>query len=57
MAQVDPYAILLCSCKSEYQDKKYGKGKRLHNLCGGGSHAVNVEYRCTVCENKRGKKK
>ena len=37
--------IKKCTCKNEYQDKKYGKGKRVHNKFekdGGG-------WRCTVC--------
>jgi hypothetical protein len=34
-----------CSCKSEYQDKKYGKGLRLHNAT---QNAAN-KWRCTAC--------
>jgi hypothetical protein len=34
--------ILSCSCKSEYQDKRYGAGKRVKNPCKDGA-------RCTVC--------
>lgn len=36
--------VLSCvaSCKSDYQDKKYGDGKRLMNR-------KNQGYRCTVC--------
>jgi len=33
-----------CACESEYQDLKYGKNVRLHNLSKGGTQA-----RCTVC--------
>lgn len=32
-------------CVSEYQDKKYGKGKRVHNKKDG----KEKEYTCTVC--------
>lgn len=39
-------AIKKCSCKHEYQDKKYGKGRRVANKCAG---KTNVVYRCTVC--------
>lgn len=35
-----------CSCMHEYQDKKYGKGKRIHNVTIKGTTA-----RCTVCGN------
>lgn len=39
-------AIVNCTssvCRSEYQDKKYGKGKRVAN------RTNNQNYRCTVC--------
>ena len=34
--------VIPCSCKSEFQDKKYGEGKRLMNK-------KNQGYSCTVC--------
>lgn len=34
--------ILACSCTSEFQDRTYGRGMRVHNLAVKG-------YRCTVC--------
>lgn len=34
-----------CTCKSDFQDQKYGKGIRLHSI-------AKVEYRCSVCGNK-----
>lgn len=37
-------AIKICSCKHEYQDRKYGKQMRVFNETGDGG------YRCTVCE-------
>lgn len=33
-----------CNCESEFQDKLYGKGMRLHNIMGDGP-----KCRCTVC--------
>ena len=27
--------IVSCKCKNEFQDKKYGQGKRVHNLAKG----------------------
>ena len=39
--------VLKCKCKHEYQDKKYGKGKRVHNL-----DSKDVPH-CTVCGNKK----
>lgn len=32
-----------CECKSDYQDKVYGKYLRLHNKM------INGKWRCTVC--------
>lgn len=34
--------VLDCVCDHEYQDKKHGKGKRVHNPTKDG-------YKCTVC--------
>lgn len=31
-----------CTCKHDFQDKKYGEQKRLKNKC-------NKGWRCTVC--------
>lgn len=38
--------VVSCSCSHEYQDSKYGKGKRLANAAGGKGGSG---YRCTVC--------
>ena len=40
-----------CTCKSEYQDEKYGKGIRVHNKTGiSGVRSVGQSgWRCTVC--------
>lgn len=35
-----------CTCKHEFQDEKYGKGKRVHNV---GGNKDRVILRCTVC--------
>ena len=44
--------ILVCACKNVYQDKRYGKRKRVHNpLQGKGKEGDG--YRCTVCGNVR----
>jgi hypothetical protein len=42
---------LKCTCISEYQDKKYGKGLRIHNQAG---TIPAPKYRCTVCLHERG---
>ena len=43
-------AIKKCSCKNDYQDRKYGKGKRVHNLAGANAKgSMGAKYRCTVC--------
>ena len=36
--------LFSCSCTSDYQDKKYGNGIRLHNAA-----LKSQKYRCTVC--------
>lgn len=44
--------ILTCACTSEYQDAKYGKYKRVHNLTPKSSTSgVAQQARCTVCTN------
>jgi len=47
--------IVYCKkCKSHpYQDKKYGKNKRVHNK--GKAVGVQHKYRCTVCLNEQNK--
>ena len=38
--------IKTCKCKSEFQDKEYGKQQRVHTEDNSGNH------RCTVCGPK-----
>ena len=40
--------VKTCTCNSEYQDKRYGVGLRVHNLCSKGEKA-----RCTVCTKEK----
>jgi len=42
--------IKSCSCKHEYQDAKYGRGKRVMNET---ADKPNPKYRCTVCGTVR----
>jgi hypothetical protein len=44
--------ILNCTCKSEYQDEKYGKGRRVHNPMQKSPNGPQ-EWRCTVCKTER----
>jgi len=44
-------AILTCDCKHEFQDKTYGKGKRLHNRLNNTKDTR--KWRCTVCGSMR----
>ena len=41
--------IAKCECVHEYQDKRYGKGMRVHNTCGRDGKSA----RCTVCGKNR----
>lgn len=43
-----PTVVLKCTCESEFQDKEYGKGMRLHNVCQKGTGQYRLAY-CTVC--------
>lgn len=36
-----------CKCKHEYQDEKYGKGVRVHNMAL--KKNGDPKWRCTVC--------
>lgn len=43
-------AIKGCSCKSEWMDKTYGKGKRVMNPTGQGAGIHKAEgWRCAAC--------
>ncbi len=46
--------ILKCTCTNIYQDKRYGKGNRVHNPCGKGQGGKTDQYRCVVCCSTRG---
>lgn len=39
-----------CNCNSEYQDKQYGSGIRLHNHT---QKNMATLWRCTVCGRER----
>lgn len=39
--------ILPCTCVSEYQDKRYGPGQRVHNP------RKDKTYACTVCGREK----
>lgn len=43
--------ILSCKCKHDYQDKQYGKGKRVMNSCA--KDPTGKTYRCTVCSTEK----
>ena len=40
--------VMFCNCYHEYQDKVYGKQKRLHNYATCANNKMGG-YRCTVC--------
>ena len=44
--------ILKCSCEHKYQDKKYGKGLRVHNPVKG--RGDKPDWCCTVCKKVKG---
>lgn len=42
-------AIVNCKCNHEFQDRRYGQGKRVANATQKGD-LNNVDVRCTVCK-------
>lgn len=45
--------VLKCTCKHEEQDKMYGPGMRLHNVCDKKGTAAYGKYYCTVCSPRK----
>ena len=52
--EVGATKVLPCTCAHAYQDRKYGQGRRVHNI-GGGGGAGAKKYRCTVCNKENSK--
>lgn len=44
--------ILDCQCKHDWQDRQYGRGKRLHNKILN-EKGIGPQWRCTVCQKER----
>lgn len=44
-------AVKRCTCKHEYQDKKYGRGLRVYNTFK--AKNGNMRGRCTVCKAEK----
>ena len=42
-----------CTCAHAFQDRKYGKGRRVFNRTGGSGKGT-VGWRCTVCKRQIG---
>ena len=42
-------AIFNCDCKDEFCDERYGKGKRVHNVCKNKSSGKNENLKCATC--------
>lgn len=49
---VEGTAIKSCACKHPYQDKRYGKGKRVHNATRRLIGTMQA-FRCGVCSTER----
>jgi hypothetical protein len=45
--------LLRCDCVSEYQDKEYGPGKRVHNRGPAPAKGGTAKKKCTVCGKVR----
>lgn len=46
--------IKRCPCPNKFQDKRYGKGKRVHNVCNNSSNTKGAAARCTSCGTVQG---
>ena len=46
------YGVVIkpCTCKHEFQDKRYGQGQRVFNIC---INPKDGNARCTVCGKKK----
>lgn len=44
--------ILPCKCQHAYQDKKYGRGMRVHNLAKS-KNLTKLAWTCTICGIKK----
>ena len=46
-------AIRKCNCVSDFQDKKYGLGRRVHNELGRDRGGRSGGLRCSVCTDTK----
>jgi hypothetical protein len=44
--------VMKCNCDSPYQDEKYGKENRVHNITNKKAGTV-LYWRCTVCGKEK----
>ena len=42
--------IIKCTCTNDFQDKVYGKGMRVANLCK--QKSTKIAKRCTICKKE-----
>lgn len=53
MAKIGQTKIIDCTCRSEFQDQRYGPGRRVAHMRQGKQHHKGAEsYRCTVCSRE-----
>lgn len=45
--------IISCTCRSEFQDRTYGAGRRVHNLGPRTAGSNTRMARCTVCATEK----
>lgn len=50
--KVESMKVISCTCQSEYQDKLYGKGRRIANKTEK-KLGLSPVWRCTVCGKDR----
>jgi hypothetical protein len=42
--------IISCNCKNEFQDTRYGQGRRVHNQMK--DQGAQKQWRCAVCQKE-----
>lgn len=45
-----PSSIKACTCKHEYQDSRYGQGRRVHVALGSAKNP-DKGWKCTICQD------
>lgn len=45
--------VMYCACNNDFQNSRYGAGRRVHNLTKQNSSKETRNWRCTVCGDEK----